>query len=225
MVELTGTVMGLMTSGVFWVVFVAILGGVVFGSLLVRKNAKFHYKAIIFTDNGNGKVGMRFTKVGWFKSKKFLGGLLDVSGERRMETKDGRIVQQASSTDLHELGFKPCMLLEEKSDDPKILVPIKRFKVTNLEALMQIAPADFRDASSKIIDDAEKESLSKWETLAQILVYGLLAIVLFISIILVIQYSNSKLAEANKIYQEALGFYEKTANRLSAIPVSGTTAP
>lgn len=221
--DISSTITPLLTSGLFWVLFTAFIAIMSFGSLYVMKRAKYHYKAIVFTDNGNGKVGLRFTKAGWFKSKKVLGGLLDVSGERRMETKDGRIIQQASSVDFHELGFKPCVLLQEKMDDPKILVPLKKFEITNMKALMSIAPADFRDASSKIISDSEKESMSKWETLAQLAVYGLLAIVLFISIILVIQYSNQKLAEANKIYQSALDFYEKTANRLSTVPVS--TAP
>ena len=120
------------------------------------------------------------------------------------------------------------MLLREKADDPKILVPISKAHLTaeGNRMLMDIAPADFRDACSKIISDAEKESLSKWETIAQVLVFGFVAMVLFISIILTIQYANNQQAAATELYKEALQFYEKTAQRLSAVPSgTGTTAP
>jgi ABC-type Fe3+-siderophore transport system permease subunit len=217
--------MKMMMSWGFWLLFLVFVVGVSFGSLYMRKKAKFHFPAVIFTDNGNGKVGLKFTRAGWFKSKKIFGGLMDISGERRLETKDGRIVQQGSSTDFHELDFKVGLLLREKSDDPKVLVPISKCYLdkSSYNLLMQIAPADYRDACSKIISDAEKESLSKWETLAQVLVFGFVGIILFISIILTIQYSKNAMADANAIHKEALAFYDKVLSRTSTVP--STTAP
>ena len=226
MVNISGNALAMASSWVTWILIVFAIVGVTFGSLYMKKKGKFVFPAVIFTDNGNGKVGLRFTRAGWFKSKKILGGLMDVSGERRLEVKDGRIVQQGSSTDFHEVGFKTALLLQEKPDDPKILTPLNQvFLDKNSDKmLMQIAPADFRDACSKIISDAEKESLSKWETLAQVLVFGFVGMVLFISIILTIQYAKSTQADANAVYKEALQFYEKTSARLSTVP-SGSAAP
>ena len=88
---------------------------------------------------------------------------------------------------------------------------------------MQIAPADYRDACSKIISDAEKESASRWETMAQVLVFGFVGVILFISIILVIQYSKNAMTEANAIHREALAFYDKVLGRMSSVP--SNTAP
>jgi hypothetical protein len=220
-----GTITGALMSWGFWLIILVAVFGVVFGSLLMRKKGKFVFPAIIITENGNGKVGIRFTRAGWFKSKKILGGLIDYSGERRLETKDGRIVQKGSSADFHEIGFKTALILMEKSDDPKILIPVDRLMLNadSQKVLLNIAPADYRDACSKIISDAEKESLSKWETLAQVLVFGFVGVVLFISIILTIQYVRNTMADAQALHREALQFYEKTAQRLSAVP-SGSTA-
>lgn len=218
-----GSTLGKMAmSWGFWLLMMVIVVAVTFGALYMRKKGKFHFPAIIFTDNGNGKVGIRFSRAGWFKSKKLLGGLIDISGERRLEVKDGRIVQQGSSADFHELNFKVGLLLQEKADDPKVLIPIKKCDLNerSQKMIMEIAPADYRDACSKIISDAERESISKWETIAQVLVFGFVAMVLFISIILVIQYSKNTLADANAIHKEALDFYDKVLGRMSTVPSS-----
>lgn len=229
MVNLGGigsTISGALMSWGIWIIILVAVFAVAFGSIYMRKKGKYVFPAIIFTENGNGKVGIRFTRAGWFKSKKILGGLIDYSGERRLETKDGRIVQKGSSADFHEIGFKTALILMEKSNDPKILIPIDRCLLNedSKKILLNIAPADYRDACSKIISDAEKESLSKWETLAQVLVFGFVGVVLFISIILTIQYVRNTMADAQELHREALTFYEKTAQRLSSVP-SGTTAP
>jgi hypothetical protein len=229
MVNLGGigsTVTGALLSWGFWLIIAVVVLGISIGSLAMRKRAKFVFPAVIFTDNGNGKVGLRFTRAGWFKSKKVMGGLLDVGGERRLEVKDGRIVQKGSSADFHEIGFKTALILMEKPDDPKILLPVDRCLLSqeSRNILMKIAPADYRDASSKIISDAEKESLSKWSEMAQMLVFGFIGMVLFISIILVIQYVKNTMADAQALHREALQFYERSLDRLSAVP-SGSTAP
>jgi len=219
------TVTSMALSWGFWLILAVVIFAVIFGGLFMRKKGMFKFPAVIFTDNGNGKVGLKFTRVGWFKSNKILGGLIDYSGERRLEVKDGRIVQQGSTQDFHELNFKVGLLLHEKPDDPKVLVPIQRchLDINSQKMLNAIAPADYRDACSKIIADAEKEGISQWQTMAQILVFGFVAMVLFISIILVIQYSKNAMTEANQIHKEALDFYEKVLSRTSVAP--STTAP
>jgi len=208
----------------FWLLIGVAVIFVVFGSLWLRKKGKFIFPAVVIMDNGNGKIGLKFTRAGWFKSKKLLGGLYDYAGEKRLELKDGRIVQQGSTTDFHEIGYKTALIVQEKPDDPKILLPISKVHLDSKgkEVLLSLAPADYRDASSKIISDAEKESLSKWETIAQVLVFGFVAMILFISIILVIQYSKNAMTEANAIHKEALGFYDKVINRVN---VQGGSSP
>jgi len=217
-----GTAISVLASWGFWLLMIVLVLIVSFGGLYLRKKGKYHFPTLIFTDNGNGKVGVKKSSAGWFKSKKILGGLIDHSGERRLEVKDGRIVQGGSTADFHEINFKTALLLMEKPDDPKILLPIDRCDLNkeSKDILVKIAPASYRDASSKIISDAEKESISKWETMAQVLVFGFVGMVLFISLILVIQYAKNAMAESQEIYREALSFYEKTANRLSSVPSS-----
>jgi hypothetical protein len=214
------TAMGALMSWGFWLIMAVVVVAVIFGSLWMRRKGKFIFPAIIFTDNGNGKVGIKFTRAGWFKSKKILGGLLDISGERRLETKDKRIIQQGSSSDLHEINFKAGLMLREKEDDPKILVPVSKCELSeeSEKMIMEIAPADYRDACSKIISDAERESMSNWQTVAQVLVFGLVAVVLFISIILTIQYAKNSMTEANQIHKDALSFYDKVLARTNVAP-------
>lgn len=213
-----------MFSWFFWLIFGIVIVGVVFGSLVMRRKGKFIFPAVILTEMGNGKISIKYTRAGWFKSGKVLAGLIEVGGERRLETKDGRTVQQGSSEDFHEINFKQGLVLKEKSDDPKILVPISRCELAtnSRKMLLEIAPADYRDACSKIISDAEKESMSKWETIAQVMVFGFVGIILFISIILTIQYSKNTMSEAQAIHKEALAFYDKVLGRISTVP---STAP
>jgi hypothetical protein len=222
---LGGTALSMFMNWGIWIIVGIFIVMITFGSLYMRKKGKFIFPAIIFTEIGNGKVSITFSRAGWFRSQKILGGLFDYSGERRLEVKDGRMVQQGSSKDFHEIKFKAGLLLQQKSDDPRILVPISSAQLNSdsQRLLLQIAPADYRDACSKIISDTEQETKATWQQVAQILVFGLLAVVLFISIIMTIQYSRNTLADANAIHKEALAFYERTLNMLSSLP--STTAP
>lgn len=197
--------MGFVKNSAFWVLFVVVIVGVSFGALTVRKARKFTYPAFIFNDLGQNKTGVQLTKAGWFKTKKTLFGLLDVSGERRLETKDGRIVQQGSTEDFHELNHKRGLILQAKSDDPKILIPVKfiTMDAKSRAMIMSVAPADYRDASSKILSENEKEMKSGWESLTSMIIGGLIFIIALIAIILTIQYSKQTLEKANAVYEKA----------------------
>lgn len=209
----------------FWLLFGVIVLFTVFGSLFVRKKAKYHYPALIFTENGGGKVSVRTTRAGWFKSDKILGGLIEMAGEKRLEVKDGRFVQNASSLDMHEIDLRPGYVFLEKHDDPKVLIPLSKYEldVISKKLIAQIAPGDYRDACSKIMTETKKELQKDWQVVTQYLLVGFVVIIMFVSIILVIQYSNNAMAEANALYKEGLEFYERTLNRLSAQP--SPTAP
>ena len=110
-------------------------------------------------------------------------------------------------------------MFKKKADDPKILIPIGRFKLDkdSEHTIMEIAPADYRDASSRIMSDVDKETTATWQTVAQLLVFGFVGVILFVSIILTIQYTKNVMAEAQAIHKEALAFYEQTLSKFSTV--------
>jgi len=205
-------------SWVFWLIFAFLVVGVTFGSLYFRKKRKYTYPCLVLNNIGSGKLGVEKKKAGWFKTNKLLFGLIDHSGERRLEVNDGRIVQQGSTQDFHEIGFKRGLIVRAKDDDPKVLVPIKRAEIKNGELLESIAPADYRDASEKIMREAQKETISNMERIMTIVGFMLIVIVLFICIILVIQFANNNIQEANKILDEALKAKQDIANKINVQP-------
>lgn len=231
------TFFGFLTSFLFWGAVLIIVLVVVWGSLVIRRKRKLVYPAIELTDLGNGKIGFKSHKAGWFKTKTLLFGLLDYGGEDILRLKDKRVVQNASSEDFHDINGKRGLLIMRKSDDPAILVPInkagttssyykdpimkdgkptgkfrlkpkaleaiKKMDVVNLELLLEIAPADYRDASVKIISATEKETQAKWEKLMPILVFGTMAIVFMITIILIVQMVKQGQTQAKDLILEA----------------------
>ena len=235
---ISATLFGLLRSFIFWAILLFILLIVVFGTLVIRKKRKLIFPAIELTDLGNGKIGFKNHRAGWFKSKTLFFGLFDYGGEDVLRLKDKRVVQNASSEDFHDINGKRGLLIARKSDDPAILVPInkggvtsnykkeeilnrkgektgkfklvslpfqtiKRMEVTNLELLLEIAPADYRDASVKIITATEKETSAKWEKLVPILVFGTMAIIFMIAIILIVQMVKQGQTEAKELILEA----------------------
>lgn len=235
---ISATLFGLLRSFLFWGILLFILLIVTFGTLVIRQKRKLKFPAIELTDLGNGKIGFKNHKAGWFKSKTLLFGLLDYGGEDVLRLKDKRVVQNASSEDFHDINGKRGLLIARKSDDPAILVPInkggvtsfykkeeiltkegkgtgkyrlvaqaldpiKKMDVTNLELLLEIAPADYRDASVKIITATEKETANKWEKFVPLLVFGTMAIIFMISIILIVQMVKQGQAEAKDLILES----------------------
>lgn len=214
---------GVGMSWLFWGGFLLFIFLMAFGSLIFRKRRKFNFPTAVLYDLGEGKIGLESTKAGWFKTNKILFRLIDRSGERRLEVRDGRIVQQGSTEDFHEINHKRGLIVRAKSDDPKILVPIKRITIKNKELLEQIAPSDFRDASEKIMREAERETSKDWEKLATFIVLGLLIIGLMISVIMVIQFANNRMDKANEIYNEAIAFKTQAKQTVNIEP--SKTAP
>lgn len=208
------------SSWITWLLLGVLTIGVIFGGLLMRKKGKLRFPTVVIQDTGNGKVNIVSTKAGWFKSFKLLGGLYDYKGERRLEIADGRIVQKGGSADFHEINYRTGLILVEKEDDPKILLPVDRMKLDkeSQDLIAKIAPADYRDASSKIIADSEKETSNSWEQIAQILLWGFMGVILFVSIILVIQYSKGQMMAADALYEKAQAFYQNTIGKASTVP-------
>lgn len=212
----TNTVFGWLRSFVFWGVVLVVILLSVFGSLAIRKKRKLKFPVLEMTDLGGGKQGIRETKAGWFKSKTMFFGLFDYGGDDVMKTKEGTVIQNASSSDFHEIKGKRGMIVARKPDDPRILLPLSRMEITNMSLMSAIAPADFRDASVKIISDTEKETMSKLERIIPYIALGIVAIIFLICIILIIQMVKSSQAEAWDKLLEAGKMAQQSANALAS---------
>lgn len=71
------------------------------------------------------------------------------------------------------------------------------------EMLGSIAPGDFRDASNKIMENNNKETMSKFEKLLPAIILGTMAIILLISIIIITQMVKQGQTEASNLIREA----------------------
>ena len=200
---LATTAFGWLRTSLFWGIGLFVLFTVVFGALIVRKRRKLQYPLLELTDLGAGKIGVRETKAGWFKTKKFFFGLYDYAGEEKLLTKDKREVQSASSEDFHDINGKRGLIVQRKPDDPMVLLPINKMKVENSQLMNIIAPADYRDASAKILKQAENETMSRLEKMMPYITFFSLGLVFFICIILIIQMVKHSQSEAKDLVLEA----------------------
>ena len=156
------------SSFVFWAVLAVIGFVVLISALKYRRNKRFEFPCLEVVSLGQGKIRVSNGWCGWFKKKKVFFGLLDVGGEEEliMKGKRGmksRRILYASSTDYHDINGRRGIIAKRKDDDPEILVPLNRFAVKNIALLSTIAPADYRDAANKILEDKRRESLSWWD--------------------------------------------------------------
>ena len=168
-----GGVGGLMfqwgTSLFFWAAVLVIAFGVLIFALTMKRNKRFEFPCLEIISLGQGKIRVNNTWCGWFRKKKVFFGLIDAGGEEELITKPkfmkakSRRVLYASSTDYHDINGKRGIICKRKDDDPEILVPLNRFAVKNISLLSTIAPADYRDAANKILEDKRRESLSWWD--------------------------------------------------------------
>ena len=220
----TGMIYSWFSSILFWFILAVLLVFITFGTLFFRKKGKLVYPCHIDTDLGGGKIGREITTAGWFKCKTMLFGLLDYGGEEVLKTKDGRIIQNASAEDFQELGTQLKLTRDKdgkvrsyqelggkrgiccirKGDDPAILLPIYKMSLTNGHLLETIAPAVYRDASTRIIKDSIEETRGKYDKLINAIVYGTIGIIFLICIIMIVQMVKTGQAEAGKFYLEAM---------------------
>lgn len=92
--------------------------------------------------------------------------------------------------------------LRELKKENEDLASVKKMGVVNPELLTEIAPADYRDASVKIINSSEKETRAKWEKLAPYVLFGTMAITFMITIILIVQMVKHGQTEAKDLILE-----------------------
>jgi uncharacterized membrane protein len=222
--SISSTLMTWLTSFVFWFIVLTVVLVFSFVMLKVRRNKKLKIRVVEIIDLGNGKIAINSgLKAGWFKSKKTLFGLFDYGGEDVCECADGRLILEGSSEDYHDINGVRGLMVRRKSDDPKILVPISKFELDDVsqEMIMSIAPADFRDASGKIIARTDNEMQGKMEKYLPWISLMVVSIVMLICIILIVQMVKQGQTEAKNLILEAGRMTLESGKNA----VASTTAP
>jgi len=177
--------MGWASSLLFWGIGFIVLCVVIIGLLVFKRKLKFTYPCVEIVGLGQGKVSIYTTKAGWFKKKRIFFNLIETGGEQELICKDkSRKIFNVSSTDYHEINGKRGILCKRKDDDPEVLVPLNRVEISNLKLIMNIAPADFRDAAVDILEEKRKETMGWLEKNAPVIVaitvfmFGIIALII-----------------------------------------------
>jgi len=217
--SITGSIGTYAKSGMFWlIVIVVVVVAVGFFYLYMTRRSKLKYNCIELISFGNGKVGMNKTKAGIFKSHTTFFGLMDYGPEFVVKTADGKIIQKARTSHLHDIFGKKGFICVRKTEDPKILVPIGKVKLSNLLVLFDIAPANYRDASTQIFNEAVNETKGTWEKLLPYIAVGIVVVLTIISIVINMQMTNNTV---NKVGSMLIQGCQNQQN----VKPAGTTAP
>lgn len=185
--------MGWGTSILFWALVIVIVFAMFIGILVVRKRRRFEFPLLEIYNVGNGKIRTDVSRAGWFKKKKIFFNLLDIGGEEELRCKKGfRKIFNPSSIDYNEIDGKRGIIVKRKDDDPDVLVPLSRFAVSNEKLIASIAPADYRDVSTQILEERKNETLTWWEKNAPILMTMGVIVFTVIALILVFQFARGE---------------------------------
>jgi len=177
-----------MVLGVTAIIFVFFVGGLV---LARRRKLNIPIRELVRT--GNGKVAMLETKAGWFKKKRIFFNLIEMGGEQVLLVKDGwRRIYNASSKDYHDLSGEKGLFVARKDDDPEILVPISNIYIEGMQMVMEIAPADFRDAGIEILDEKKKEAYSWWDENKASIISIIIVIVMLVMMIIFFKFMQGE---------------------------------
>ena len=199
------TMMGWLSSGLFWFVMAILLTVGVTVILVINKRRRLRWNCLEFLSYGNGKVGINLLRAGIFKKKTSLFGLWDYGHENVIKCADGRIILEGSTDDLMDIMGKKGFFLRRKDDDPKILVPISKVQWLNEKALFEIAPADFRDASVNIVDTATKETHTWADKYLPYIMLGGMVIFFIVGFILASQFFNRAMDKSIQVQQMQCG--------------------
>lgn len=189
-------------KGTFWVIVFAVIFLLGFGGLWIRKQRKLEYPCMLVTSLGNGKISTRKIRCGWFKSHETFFGLWDYGNETVLKLSDGRRVLAASLEDMQEIDGKMGFIVYRKDDDAKIVVPINKARLKGRRMVWKIAPADYRDAATEVVNSAVKETQSAMERFAPAIIFGVLIVFSLIIILLIVQFANNRLDAAQELVKE-----------------------
>jgi hypothetical protein len=165
----------------------------------MNRKSKLKYYCFEIIRFGNGKIGVNVHKAGAFHTHTKMNGLIDYGPEVVYKVIDGRIILNAKTSDLHDLMGKKGWICVRKSGDPKILAPVSKISFDGLKLLADIAPADYRDASCKIVDEATKETMSLLDKYMPYIMLGGLIVGIIISQVISMQMINNAQSKALEI--------------------------
>jgi hypothetical protein len=215
--DLGGVMKTWLSSGLFWFVIAVVLTIGVFIILSVNKRRRLKWNVLELLSYGNGKVGINLLTAGIFKKKSTIFGLWDYGNENVIKCNDGRLILEGSLGDLMDIMGRKGFMVRRKDDDPKILVPVNRISWKGENALFEITPADFRDASVNIIDTANRETQSWADKYLPYIMLGGMVIFFIVGFILASQFFNRTVDKAGEILI-------KVASNAGSVQQS-TTAP
>lgn len=219
---ITGGLWSFLSSSIFWLIIVVVAAVMLYIGLKLRINRKLKIPTYIFNDLGKGKMGIEKTVAGWFKDKWFLGiynyGVNDVC-----QTKERETIISVNTKAYHEVNGKRSLVCYRKPNDRRVLVPISRMAVDNESLIMEIAPADYREASVDIVKKDTAETMSLLDKYLPAIMFGFLGIILMVCIIIIVQYNKHALAEARAMVENGCKNYPIQSGGTNLPP--GSTAP
>jgi len=172
-----------------WVIIsitITIIGS--FAAIWAIKQMRFRHPVVIIKNSGSDKIVIETTVAGQFKRNKMFFGWIDWSGEMEWLVKKGqRKIFDASGDDMHIINGRLGFVVEEKPDDPAVLVPIDKSKVENHQLLMALAPSNYRGISVDLRKKGERELTSP---VLQYLPYISLVVVGFLIMFMFILFFN-----------------------------------
>jgi len=190
--DITSGIGGWVGTAFLWTSIIIFVCAVFIIFLVLQKRKKFKFPTFIFINTGNGKVSITKTMSGWFSNKKTFFGLIEKKGSDEMITKKGIKILNVSASDFHDYDGKLCLLIKRKDDDPKILAPISKAEVEE-KLLLEVAPAEYRDASVGIVNKIDDETKGSLEKYLPMIMSGVIIMGGLLSIIFIIQFSNKNL--------------------------------
>jgi len=197
-------------SPFIWFALIFVFIAATIGFLWIRKRRKLIYDVLEIVDYDSGKAGFNLIRGGWFGKKKFLKGLYDY-GEERVETQDGDVVLDFSTTDFQEINGKRGIVVTRDPVNPDILapinkvktVPIKKVNIVGKELFAEIAPADFRAAALDIIEKVDRETADWTKQVVQWVLIGATIIFALVAIIVIVQMVKHGQTEAANLITSA----------------------
>lgn len=201
-ININQIIMGYFGSGMFWLVVVIIAVFLVaFFIGFFNRRSKLKYNHLEFVRYGNGKVGVNLKKAGVFGVKSFL-KFWDYGQESVVKSSDGKIIEGAKTSHLHDVFGKKGYITIRNPKDPKILVPINRVDFDNLKLLLEIAPSDYRDASTRIFREAVEETKGTWEKILPFIAIGICVFLCIITIVISMQITNNAINKVGNMLIE-----------------------
>lgn len=189
-------------SPFIWFALIFVFIAATFGFLWIRKKRKLIYEILEVVDYDYGKTGFNLIKGGWFGKKKALKSWYDY-GEEQIETQDGDVVLNFSTEDFQEINGKRGIVVARDPVNPDVLAPINKVGIKGKEMLAEIAPAEYRDAALRIIDQADRETSDWTKQVVQWVLIGGTIIFALVAIIVIAQMVKHGQTEAANLIVEA----------------------